>query len=211
MMGAMPGAALTATPEQRERLADHVRRRRNALGLSQEDLGASRSVVSNLEGKRQETFSPRSIAKITAALGWTPDSIERILAGLDPIIYGGEDAYADPSIEAKVSRIERELAHIRAELEATRAENQRHRHDLAYEREQRLRMEAVAVWAVPNFVQMVNDATNDPEMLTDEEFAWLGQFRDPPLPRIGYLRLAKVKRAEVREELENGTPAERPA
>lgn len=75
-----------------ERLRDFVEARRKELGLSPTKLAEATGVT--LQGlapiRRGEVkrYQERLTGPLCAALGWTPDSIERILAGGDP-------AYAD--------------------------------------------------------------------------------------------------------------------
>lgn len=59
---------------------------------------------------------------LCAAVNWTPDSIERILAGGEPVEASAEKA-ADSSYDERLDRLERELAALRAELGLPRRPN----------------------------------------------------------------------------------------
>jgi transcriptional regulator with XRE-family HTH domain len=71
-------------------VADHVQRRMNELGISQAEL-ARRSNVSAptvraiMNGTPRGDTTPPLKSKIATALGWSPDSIDLILAGEEPI------------------------------------------------------------------------------------------------------------------------------
>lgn len=109
----MPGAAVTATPEQWRIVGRRVHARRVALGLSQDELGASRSVVSNLEASRQEKYARTSLAKIERSLGWAAGSIDLILDGGEPEEI--RSPAAPMTLEERVARWEAELNAIRSE------------------------------------------------------------------------------------------------
>lgn len=124
----MPGDAISATPEQWLEVGRRVRQRRIARGLGQDDLVASRSVVSNLEADppRQQKFAIASLVKIAQALGWTPDSIERIIDGNDPVeaepVNGEHQTILPPEWEQRWEALEKQLATIRQQQDEMQAE-----------------------------------------------------------------------------------------
>jgi transcriptional regulator with XRE-family HTH domain len=71
-------------------VADHVQRRMNELGISQAEL-ARRSNVSAptvraiMNGTPRGDTTPPLKSKIATALEWSPDSIDLILAGEEPV------------------------------------------------------------------------------------------------------------------------------
>jgi hypothetical protein len=73
------------------RVARQVRGRREALNLTQEeavaraDGGISKPVWSLIENARQYHYKRRTLVAVCRALGWTPNSIDAILAGGAPI------------------------------------------------------------------------------------------------------------------------------
>jgi len=73
-----------------DRLAGAIRERRQALGMTQQQLadaaGVTRTTIKNLEGARQPTKRlPSSTAAVEQALGWAPGSIRIVLDGGNPI------------------------------------------------------------------------------------------------------------------------------
>lgn len=123
-MTAMPAPAVSAAPEQWKDVAERVRGRRLALGLNQHQVGASRSVVSNLESCKQHSYARRSLADVARALQWTPDSIERILSGGDPVEADRQAAEHDriAALEAALPRLEAELQEVKAALASEMAQ-----------------------------------------------------------------------------------------
>lgn len=73
-----------------DRLAGAIRERRQALGMTQQQLadaaGVTRTTIKNLEGARQPTKRlPSSIAAVEQVLGWAPGSARIVLDGGEPI------------------------------------------------------------------------------------------------------------------------------
>lgn len=72
-----------------KRLADAIKHRREALGLTQvqlaELMGVSDTTIRNLEGGREFKRLPASVAAVEQALGWAPGSARAILAGGEPV------------------------------------------------------------------------------------------------------------------------------
>lgn len=98
-------------------VAAHVKRRRNALGLTQDeavalaDGGVSVPVWSNIENARQTAYKYRTLAAVERALRWEDGSIQRIRDGGPPI-------ERNPVTAA-------ESAHVGRLREAVRAERER--------------------------------------------------------------------------------------
>lgn len=73
-----------------ERLADMVRRRREALGLTQVQLaertGLTDTTIGNLEGGRRFKRVPASVPAVEQGLGWAPGSARVVLAGGEPTL-----------------------------------------------------------------------------------------------------------------------------
>jgi transcriptional regulator with XRE-family HTH domain len=103
--------AITAAADDWARVAAAIKERRIAKGLSQLQLGVSKAVASNLENAKQTRVARSSLAKVSRALGWRHDSLERILAGDEPV-----EAEADASLRAEVDDLRRRLAAVEARL-----------------------------------------------------------------------------------------------
>lgn len=116
-MGFMPGPTVTGTPQQWERVATAVQQRRLDRGMNQDDLGVSKAVASALENARQEAYSRATLMKVSRALGWTADSIEKILTGDEPVEHTSSGrALADSDMLRRLDALEAELRALRAEL-----------------------------------------------------------------------------------------------
>lgn len=116
----MPGPIVAGSQEQWERVAHAVRNRRLALGLTQDDLGVSKAVISNLENAKQERYSAAKLISIATSLGWSSDSIERLLADDAPL----EQAGARPdrfSLADEVARMRSQLQDALARIEQLEA------------------------------------------------------------------------------------------
>jgi hypothetical protein len=133
----VPRRSVAATPEQWELVSRYVLSRRPQLystiaAAAEASNGASASVWGHIENHTQKngTMAEQSIRAICETLRWTPDSIERILAGGEPIEMDPEttpDAYA--GLAARVARIEAQLgitplseATVRSQAHAASAE-----------------------------------------------------------------------------------------
>ena len=83
---------MARTAEDWKRVAATVRHRRAELGLSQEEAAsASEGMISSanwrvIEGAGRTKYRPSSLIGVARALGWSDDSVERILAGGPPLI-----------------------------------------------------------------------------------------------------------------------------
>ncbi len=125
----MPARTLRGTPEGWTRVAEHVRRRRiQELGLSADQVAErsgkniSVTVLSILENARQEAYQVRVLTGLCRALGWRPDSIERILAGKEPVKETDQPAAPGARITEdeyvrRLAEVERKLAYALDEVE----------------------------------------------------------------------------------------------
>lgn len=99
-----------------ERLAERVRERRHELGLTQAALaakaGATDRLIRSIELGEERSRHPATLRSIAAALDWSPDSIERILAGEGPEAVKP----LTPDQEERLMTLERELADLREHL-----------------------------------------------------------------------------------------------
>jgi transcriptional regulator with XRE-family HTH domain len=108
------------------RLAKAVRSRRTSLGLRQSDLGVSTARIGQVEQGKDAPLSALSAAAICRALGWSADSIDRVLGGGDPVV---EDAGPTSfNVDERLSRLPKEKqasarAVVDAVLAAIEAEN----------------------------------------------------------------------------------------
>lgn len=88
-----------ASVERSQHLADAVEARRKALGLTVSDLqertGLSGQALLNVRRGDVRRYQERLTVPLTRSLGWTSDSIERLLAGQDPIEVEPAPAEAD--------------------------------------------------------------------------------------------------------------------
>jgi len=68
-----------------KRLADAIKRGREAAGMTQKDLaekaGIAEGSVQNLESGRERSRIPQSLAKVEQAIGWAPGSGVAVLRG----------------------------------------------------------------------------------------------------------------------------------
>lgn len=79
------------------RVGKQVRIRRSELGLSISSAvaraggGIQQTTWSKLENAQQESFSQRSLYAVARALGWSSDSVERMIEGRSPVEIGDAD------------------------------------------------------------------------------------------------------------------------
>lgn len=84
-----------------ENLARTVRRRRTDLGLTQAELAArddqlSVATLRRIEASAATSYRDLQLAALARALGWTSDTVDRLLAGerpgseVDPAVVQGE-------------------------------------------------------------------------------------------------------------------------
>lgn len=103
--------------EDWERVAETVKRRRTDLGMSQRAAAFAADNISPTTWGSLETHG-RSVdvltrPKIARALGWTTDSIDRILAGGDPEL----DGHRPVTLEDRVVALEERWDRIEALLD----------------------------------------------------------------------------------------------
>lgn len=94
------------TDEPWKRLAGLVRARRDELGASQAEVGASSKTsertVRLIEKAARSSYHASTLRSVSLALGWTPNSADRILHGEEPEL-------AEPSIDDRISALEARL------------------------------------------------------------------------------------------------------
>jgi transcriptional regulator with XRE-family HTH domain len=97
-----------------KRVGVRVRSRREELGLTQERFAAQASVgtatVRLIESAGRETYNRSTIVNVARALGWTPDSIDRILKGGEP----EEAPESEKSAEERLAELEARVAALEA-------------------------------------------------------------------------------------------------
>jgi hypothetical protein len=78
-----------ASPEQWERVARALRDARGPATqddcVTRAESGITKAVWSKLENARAESYKERTIRAACRGVGWTPDSIQRIIEGGDPV------------------------------------------------------------------------------------------------------------------------------
>jgi transcriptional regulator with XRE-family HTH domain len=76
--------------ETSKHLADRIEARRKELRLSPTQLGErtglSLQALKNIRQGQVRAYQERLTGPLTSALGWTPDSIERLLRGEEPVL-----------------------------------------------------------------------------------------------------------------------------
>lgn len=101
-----------------ERVANAVRERRTALGLSQSATkGVSPATWTKLENARQDSYKPFLLANVERVLQWPPGTIERLVRGEQP---PEEDAERSASLEARVKRLEQRVEALEARRSRSR-------------------------------------------------------------------------------------------
>lgn len=95
----MAQPVLRGTPEQWQRVADAVRRRRHYLNMTQAELaaaaGLSTAVIQVIEGAKQPngTIAVRTATSLSYALKWDGDGIRAVLEG-DRLVEHSKDSDA---------------------------------------------------------------------------------------------------------------------
>ena len=111
-----------------QRVAECVRTRREELRLTQADAaslgGISEPSWNVLENNRQHSYKRRTLLAVCTALGWTSDSIERILDGHSPLLQADVESQLanamvaldapDLDHEQRLADLERRVAAIEA-------------------------------------------------------------------------------------------------
>jgi len=101
------------------RLGEAIRDRRRALGMSQLELaqaaGISEAMLRVIERARRTNVRPATLGAVARALGWTRDSVDRVLAGGDPVLDEDRDRSVaelkrqDAELQARLDEVERDL------------------------------------------------------------------------------------------------------
>ncbi|MBW3663525.1 MAG: helix-turn-helix domain-containing protein [Actinobacteria bacterium] len=109
-------------------VAAAVKNRRAELGMKQKELaeaaGFDPSTIRNVETAARSSYDYVTLAKISTALKWLPDALDRISKGADPAemepeVPGGTAAH-DGSIEqlaTLVRELQDEVRELRRQLE----------------------------------------------------------------------------------------------
>lgn len=101
--------------------AERVRRGHRSLAAFAASTGLSTSTLDSLEHGRKTSYDPSTLSALEHALGWQAGSVERVLAGRDPLLDSDPDltAVVDawPHLSAGTKRLLRILA-----TEAAKAE-----------------------------------------------------------------------------------------
>lgn len=99
-------------------MAEAIERRRKELGLSPGDLaeesGLSRTGIADMRKGYRKLYQDGPKLRVCRALQWTPDSIDRLLNGLPPIV-AEPSATPVPSgrtIEQRLAAIEEQLSRL---------------------------------------------------------------------------------------------------
>lgn len=99
-------------------IAELARERRTELRLTQLQVAiaahTSESTIRAIERAGRTTYQPSTLRGISEALRWTPDSIDRILAGKDPIAAQDDEEGDDD----RLARLERRVAELERERSA---------------------------------------------------------------------------------------------
>lgn len=90
-MGVMRnGRLVTATNEQWLNVSSAMQRRLDELGISQADAAAkgrtSPASWGLMQNAKQASYMRSTVLAVCRGLGWTPDSIDRLLNGEEPIL-----------------------------------------------------------------------------------------------------------------------------
>lgn len=116
------------TDEALKRLASAVRQRRHELQLTQPELAAASGttdrLIRGIELGESRDRHPATYRAISVALGWTGDSIDRILAGKDPVMAEDEPD-ADSARDEVLLRLDRLESLVRELLDRSEPHNNR--------------------------------------------------------------------------------------
>ena len=115
----MPPPVVTASAARWREIGGIVRARRLSLGLTQDELGVSKAVVSLLEHGKQRSFARSTLAKVSRSLRWTSDSLELMAGGGSPAEGTEVDEDVPGSmavLQQLVVRHDRDLEEVRRRL-----------------------------------------------------------------------------------------------
>ena len=108
------------TDEPRRRLANAVRSRRLALRLSQAQLAAEAGITERtvrlIEHADDADRTMSTMRGVAQALGWTPESLDLILAGQEPVEASAPKPVDDPVVMQMIRELQDRLAVVEAQL-----------------------------------------------------------------------------------------------
>lgn len=117
-----------APPDRWQAVAEAMKARRDELGITQtealvrSDGRVGGSTWSHLETAHKTSYDRSKLRAVCRALGWSIDSIERIVAGQDPVELSEESR--EREIEQRLFRMEEQLRELL--LRFQRIEESRH-------------------------------------------------------------------------------------
>lgn len=124
------GNYVEGTPQQWQAVAQAVLRRRQQLGLTRDEAAARASgsihtrTWAHIEAADKSRYLSSKILTVCTVLGWSHDSIDRIMTGQSPVHIEGIEATEDQFRLATLERELRELRHLstaqQSDLEAIR-------------------------------------------------------------------------------------------
>jgi transcriptional regulator with XRE-family HTH domain len=104
-----------------QRVATQVRSRRNDRRMSQQELasaaGTTDRLIRSIEKAERTTYLRPTLRAVSEALGWSADSIDRILNGQTPIVLDAPLDASPADLRAEVDRLSGEVVALRAALE----------------------------------------------------------------------------------------------
>jgi transcriptional regulator with XRE-family HTH domain len=111
---------VVAVDERWVRAGCRVRERREELDLRQEELAAKAPVgtatIRLIENAGRERYQRRTLRAVSLALGWTADSIARIVEGKEPVKLDAPLDQAPADWRAELERLRQDVADLRARL-----------------------------------------------------------------------------------------------
>ena len=97
-------------PETSRHLAERIEARRQQLGLNPTQLAAATGLspqgLKNIRKGAIRKYQERLTLPLTRVLGWTPDSIDRLLAGEEPVELVRPSGDVESRVESLEHRIE---------------------------------------------------------------------------------------------------------
>jgi len=108
--------------EPRRRLADAVLARRMALRLSQAQLaqaaGITERTVRQIEHAEGAGRALATMRGVSQALGWTPESLDLIAAGAEPVEASAPKPVSDPIVMQRLAELEQRISDLEDEVRA---------------------------------------------------------------------------------------------